>query len=170
MSNFKHISEFDLSDNFFSSFANDWTLITAMKPTGKVNTMTASWGGIGNMWSKPVFTCVIRPQRYTFEFTENADFITLSFFGRGYRKELNLCGSKSGRDIDKITAAGLTVIKENGAVYFEEASVVLIGKKVYSDWLKKECFTDTSIPADIYPSGDFHKFYVCTIDKVLVKQ
>jgi flavin reductase (DIM6/NTAB) family NADH-FMN oxidoreductase RutF len=170
MSSFKSISVFDLNDNYFSSFANDWTLITAMKPDGKVNTMTASWGGIGIMWSKPVFTCVIRPQRYTFEFTENTDFITLSFFGRGYRKELNLCGSKSGRDMDKIAAAGLTAIKENGAVYFEEASIVFIGKKVYSDRLKKECFNDLTIPADIYKSGDFHKFYVCTIEKVLIKQ
>lgn len=170
MTNFKHVTAFDLTDNYFSSFANDWTLITAMKPDGKVNTMTASWGGIGNIWSKPVFTCVIRPQRYTFEFTESTDIITLSFFGRDYRKALNLCGSKSGRDMDKISASGLTLIKENGAPYFAEASVVLIGKKVYADWIKKDCFIDPAIPEETYAAGDFHKFYVCAIEDVLVKQ
>lgn len=170
MANFKHVTAIELTDNYFSSFADDWTLITAMKPDGAVNTMTASWGGIGHIWSIPVFTCVIRPQRYTFEFTESTDIITLSFFGRGYRKALNLCGSKSGRDMDKISASGLTPVKENGAVYFAEASVVLIGRKVYADWIKKDCFIDTKIPAETYAAGDFHKFYVCSIEDALVKE
>lgn len=170
MSNFKHITAFDLKENFFTGFADDWTLITAMNPEGKVNTMTASWGGIGHIWSKPVFSCVIRPQRYTFEFAESAGMITLSFFGKGFRKELNLCGTKSGRDLDKISESGLTCIKENGAAYFAEASVVLIGRKIYADWIKKDCFTDAAIPAETYGGGDFHKFYVCAIEEVLVKQ
>ena len=169
MTSLKHVKVTDLNDNFFKGFADDWTLITAMKPEGEVNTMTASWGGIGNIWSKPVFSCVIRPQRYTFEFAESAEIITLSFFGGDYRKALNLCGTKSGRDLDKISASGFTLIKENGAAYFSEASLVLVGRKVYADWIKKECFIDPAIPADIYPAGDYHKMYFCTIEDAFVR-
>lgn len=169
MSNFRHVSAYDLEGNYFRKFDREWALVTAMKPDGDINTMTVSWGGTGIMWSKPVFVCVIRPQRYTFEFAENADKITLSFFGKEYRQALNLCGTKSGRDMNKIAAAGLTVIRENGAVYFKEASTVLIGRKVYSDWLREDSFIDKSLIPEVYPSGDFHKFYVCIIEDTLVK-
>jgi flavin reductase (DIM6/NTAB) family NADH-FMN oxidoreductase RutF len=169
MTNFKHVKVTDLTDNFFKGFADDWTLITAMKPGGGVNTMTASWGGIGHIWSKPVFSCVIRPQRYTFEFAESAGIITLSFFGGDYRKALNLCGTRSGRDLDKISASGLSLIKDGGAAYFSEASLVLVGRKVYADRIKKECFLDPAIPEETYAAGDYHKIYFCTIEDVLVK-
>jgi flavin reductase (DIM6/NTAB) family NADH-FMN oxidoreductase RutF len=70
-------------------------LITARKPDGSFNTMTASWGGMGVLWNKNVFFCFVRPQRYTHEFTEAADEITLSFLGEEYRNALKFCGSKT---------------------------------------------------------------------------
>lgn len=67
----------------------------------KHNTMTASWGGVGIMWGMNVATAYIRPQRYTKEFVDAEEMFTLSFFKEDYRKALNLCGSKSGRECDK---------------------------------------------------------------------
>jgi flavin reductase (DIM6/NTAB) family NADH-FMN oxidoreductase RutF len=68
------------------------------------------WGGFGVLWRKNVAWCVIRPQRYTYEFVERADSFTLSFFQERYRSALELCGSKSGRDTDKFKAGGLTAV------------------------------------------------------------
>ena len=70
-------------------------LITAGE-MNSFNTMTASWGSLGELWNKKVCFCFVRPVRYTYQFTENNDTFTLSFFEEKYRKVLNLCGTKSG--------------------------------------------------------------------------
>ena len=97
-----------LTVNPFTLIGDQWMLITAGTPE-HCNTMTASWGGVGVMWAEPSATCYIRPQRYTKEFVDNSDYFTLCFFDESYRKALNLCGSTSGRDVDKIKECGFTV-------------------------------------------------------------
>jgi len=70
---------------------------------GKINTMTISWGFIGFMWGKPQFITVVRPQRYTKQILDSgADSFTISIpFDGNLREALSICGTKSGRDIDK---------------------------------------------------------------------
>ncbi len=165
----KTVSPFELSDNFFKALSDEWMLVTAVDKNGKVNTMTASWGGFGYMWARPVGLCVIRPQRYTNEFAKEADIITLSFLEDGNRDALKLCGTVSGRDRDKITEAGLTVIKEDGYAYFEQSRLTLVGRKIYVDRFKEECFLDKSIIDEKYPKRDYHDVYVLEIEKVIVK-
>ena len=68
----------------------------------KANTMTISWGSIGYMWRKPMFMALIRTNRYTNEFLDLGETYTISVPERGSKKEaLTICGTKSGRDIDK---------------------------------------------------------------------
>ena len=100
MSEFKRISPEEINDNPFKLIGKDWGLVTGGTKDG-FNTMTISWGGIGVMWNKPVAFTFIRPQRYTYEFLEKDDIFTISFYDESYRKALSLCGSKSGRDINK---------------------------------------------------------------------
>ena len=57
----------DLKENFFEAIGKEWMLVTAGTKE-KFNTMTASWGGIGWLWNKPVAFVFIRPERYTYEF------------------------------------------------------------------------------------------------------
>ena len=97
---YKKIDINEIVLNPFKTIGNDWLLISALKD-GVTNTMTASWGGIGVIWNKNVVTVYIRPQRYTREFVDNSDYFSLTFF-EGYKKELGILGSKSGRDCDKI--------------------------------------------------------------------
>ena len=104
---FREISVEELKDNPFTLINKDWMLITAGNRE-KHNTMTASWGGVGELWGRYVSTIYIRPQRYTLEFVEREDYYSLCFFGPEYRQALNLCGSKSGREVDKDAATGLT--------------------------------------------------------------
>ena len=125
------ISEEELKDNVFKLIGADWMLITA-GDASSCNTMTASWGAMGVLWSKNVCFCFIRPTRHTRLFVEKNKAFTLSFFEDKYRKALNICGTISGKDKDKIKEAGLTpVISPSGSVYFSEARLVIECKKIY---------------------------------------
>ena len=137
---FKSISPYDLQDNIFKLIDKDWMLLTA-GTEDHFNTMTASWGHLGIIWNLPIAIGYIRPQRYTYGFANEHDFYTLCFFEEKYRPVLQFCGTKSGRDHDKVKETGLTpLVTERGNVYFEEARLVLECEKIYQDDLKKENF------------------------------
>ena len=157
--------------NAVKMIGDDWTLITAQKGDGSVNTMTASWGFMGVLWNKPVCAVFIRPQRHTLGFVEEADRLSLTFFDESYRGALRLCGTKSGRDCDKIAEAGLTVARTKGGVpYFSEANIVLICRKLYADTLKPDGFVDPAIASANYPKNDYHRVFICEIEQCLVKK
>ena len=165
------LTEYDiqaLSFNPFELIGREWCLISAGNRSAH-NTMTASWGGLGILWNKEVATCYIRPQRYTKEFVDREDMFTLSFFPEEYRSALNLCGSVSGRDHDKPAEAGLTPLFIDGTVTYEEASLVLICKKLYAQPMEKGCFTVETVYGRNYPQGDLHTMYIGEIVKVLKK-
>ena len=168
---FKSVAPSTLPDNFFSRIGEDWMLITAADSKGKVNTMTASWGCAGILWNKPVAICFIRPQRYTYGIVEDTNTLTLSFFPKGeYREELRFCGTKSGRDGDKFAATGLTVrMTAEGTPYLDEANLVLVCRKLYADDLKEARFIDPELLKN-YAAKDYHKFYICEITEVLVRE
>ena len=104
---FKKIGVKELGGNVFELIGDKWMLITGGDKTG-FNTITASWGGLGVLWQKAVAFCFVRPSRYTRKFMDDGNCYSLSFYGEKYRDMLNLCGSKSGREIDKVKEAGLT--------------------------------------------------------------
>jgi len=153
-----------LTENFFETMANEWMLIAAGDKE-KFNVMTASWGGIGYLWNKPVVYVFIRPERYTFEFIEKKDLFTISFLGKDNKDIHKICGSKSGRDIDKIKETGLVPhFTELGNVTFEQSRLTLECKKLYSDTIKKEGFADQGFIERWYDThGNFHQMYVAEI-------
>lgn len=168
MSNFREIKPQELTDNFFTRIGTDWMLIGAVKDD-TVNMMTASWGGIGVYWGKPVAYSYIRPQRHTKEFVDGAGAFSLTFFPEGYREQLNFCGSKSGRDFDKVKECGFDVLYEGGAPYFEQANLALICRPLIAQWLDPASFIDKELEPSAYPGKDFHMLYISEITKVLVK-
>jgi flavin reductase (DIM6/NTAB) family NADH-FMN oxidoreductase RutF len=156
---FINISPTLITDNPFQLIDKEWMLITAGKPES-FNTMTASWGGFGILWNKPVVFCFVRPVRYTYQFMEESDFFTATFFDRKYRKALNFCGANSGRDIDKMAATGLTPLASaHGSVYFEQARLVLECRKLYFSDIDPEHFSDPAINNN-YPFADYHRMYI----------
>lgn len=166
---FRKIDPKEMPGDVFSRIGSQWMLITAGTPEC-CNTMTASWGGMGVLWHKNVATCYVRPQRYTYEFMERSDYFTLSFLDAEHQEAHKICGSKSGRDMDKIAACGLTVqADETGAPYFEEAELVLVCRKLYRQDLREDCFVDAAVVESCYPSRDFHRMYVGEITSCLVR-
>lgn len=159
MKEFTKISAEELKENYIDLIGNKWMLVTASKGE-KTNTMTASWGGVGELWNKNVSFTFIRPTRYTYEFVENSDYYTLSFFDEEYREKLSYLGRVSGRDEDKISKMGLTVVKDGDISYFDEAKYVLVCRKLYKDDIKMENFTDIPFGEKIYADGNLHRMYI----------
>ncbi|MBQ8409984.1 MAG: flavin reductase family protein [Clostridia bacterium] len=170
MNNYREISPEELDRSPFRLIGKEWMLITAADKTKEsgANAMTASWGGLGVLWNRPVATVYIRPQRYTYKLTEDADRLSLCFLSEKYKKALSFCGTKSGRDRDKLRECGLTVTDAEGVPAIAEADVIMVCKKLYADDLKEEKFIDRSHLS--HYDGDFHRFYILEIEKILVKQ
>lgn len=155
----KKIDIKDLQGNAVSMFDDKWCLITAGTKES-YNTMTASWGAMGELWNKDVCFIFIRPQRYTLEFTEREDYFTLSFFGDEYKKALAFCGRNSGRDCDKAKETGLTPMEIDGSMSFKESETVIVCKKLFYQDIDHEGFVDKTIDGVCYPEKDYHRMYV----------
>lgn len=164
---FKEIKPCEIKGNLIDMISNEWMLISAGNKDG-YNMMTASWGFAGEMWGNDSVIAMVRPQRYTMDFLNSNDYFTLSFYGDN--KDIHkICGSKSGRDVDKTALTGLTPVFGDNSVYFNEARIVFVCKKQYIDILKKECFVDKK-PLDNYINNDFHYMIIGKIEKVLIKE
>lgn len=162
----KEITARELQGNFIKMLSEDWALLTA-GTIDSFNTMTVSWGGIGELWNKDVGFVFVRPQRYTYEFIEKNDYFSLSFFGGEYKKELGLCGSKSGRDIDKMAETGFIPIDLGNVIDFEQAKITVVMKKLAYQDMKPDGFLDDNIMKN-YANNDFHRIYVGEIVKILL--
>lgn len=157
-----------IKDNTFKLIGTDWMLVTAGS-IKSFNTMTASWGAFGELWNKKICICFVRPVRHTYSFMEKSSYYTLSFFDEQYRDVLRLCGSKSGRDIDKVAETGITPVEsESGAVYFSQARLVMECRKIYTHVLDPENFLDPKIH-DEYPQKDYHRMYIGEVVRCLMK-
>ena len=156
-------------ENAFDLIGKEWMLVTAGNKE-KLNTMTASWGGIGWLWNKPVAFVFIRPERYTHDFIERESRLTLSFYKEEFRSILQFCGTKSGRDVDKVKETGLKpVALESGAMTFEQARLTLDCRKLFKSSMAAANFIDKSILEKWYgpqPGGSLHDVYVVEIEGV----
>ena len=112
----------------------------------RCNTMTIGWCQVGRVWNLPSCSVYVRPERYTYQFMEDSEYFTVSVLPAGMKKAMTVCGTKSGRDMDKIKECGLTVrTGAGGAPFFEEAELVLVCRKLYVQDLD---------PAAVRPAGE----------------
>ena len=160
------LSPFELEGNIMRSLGTEWMLITAGTKE-KYNTMTASWGGMGILWNRSVVFVFVRPQRYTYEFLENCDYFSLSFYGKEWTRALKFCGTNSGRDVNKAKVTGLIPVFDEKAPYFAQAKTVVICKKLYSQDMQESSILDEDL-RQYYHGDDFHRVYVGEMTRVLV--
>lgn len=164
----KEINIRDIKESAVKMISDDWALLSAGNENG-FNTMTVSWGGIGELWGKDVAFIFVRPQRYTKEFIDREGMMSLSFFGGEHKKEMGFCGKNSGRDYDKFKETGLTPEFSDGTVYIKEAKHVLILKTLAVTEMTPDSFLDKDIDSDCYPNKDYHIVYIAEIVKTLEK-
>ena len=129
----------------------------------RCNTMTIGWCQLGRMWNARTCTVCVRPERYTYQFMEEQEYFTVSVLPADRKDAMSLCGTKSGRDMDKIKACGLTVqTGAGGAPFFEEAEVVLVCRKLYAQDLTPACVLpagEEKISPSYGAKGGWHRAY-----------
>ena len=128
----------EIDVNAVKMFADDWMLLTAGKDSS-MNMMTIAWGGLGELWGKPVVTIYVSTDRYTYKFLEENEYFTVTAFPEQYRDKLQYLGSVSGRNEDKLKGSGLTAeFTELGNAIYKEANLAIESKKLYAEPLNKE--------------------------------
>ncbi len=165
---YKRIDPDRIPGNIIKQLSENWSLITAGNDS-KFNMMTASWGGLGYLYNKPVAFCFINPARYTYQLMENGDYYTITFYTETYRDVLNYCGSNSGREGDKVKGSGLTPITTpSGSKAFSEAWMIIECKKMVSQQISHEGMADKSLKQN-WEGKPTHKMYIGEIINVWVK-
>ena len=167
----KEINYKDMTFNPFNLIGGEWMLVTAGNEQTGGNTMTASWGHLGCLWGSndPTAIIFLRPSRYTKTFVDREGYFTLCVMDKSFKKQMAYLGSVSGRDEDKIEKAGLTPVYADHSVYFEQAKLVLICKKLYQSELQESGFLYQETIDKNYAQRDYHTMYVGKIEKVLVR-
>lgn len=168
MPGYKQISPDKIPGNIIKMLSEDWMLITAGN-NEKINMMTASWGGLGVLFQKPVTFCFINPARYTYQLMEKNDTYTLTFYTEAYRDALKYCGSKSGRDVDKVKGSGLTPITTPaGSKAFSEAWLIIECRKLVAQSLTPEAISNESVRGE-WAGKQLSKMFIGEIINVWVK-
>ena len=161
----KKIDFTELKQNPAELIGKQWMLITAGTPEN-FNTMTASWGGLGYLWNRPVAFVFVRPNRHTATFIDAQPSFTLSFMPEKYRNDLIFCGRNSGRDVDKMAATSLQPFTTpNGLVAMDDAELVIECRKMAVASMQEADFVDYSevSPQWYDPANPLHKVYICEI-------
>lgn len=164
----------EIPDNVMQLIGQEWMLVTAGKKDS-FNTMTASWGGLTYVWERPASIIYIRDTRYTYQFLQKEDSFTLSFFPEEYRGALRICGTKSGRDTDKVKESGLTPIETpTGLISFTQARMIIECKKMLVQELDYNNLTEPykkKIIEESYTGETSkHQLFISEITNVWVKK
>ena len=141
-------------------------ILLTTKNGDKVNTMTIGWGTIGIEWGKPIFIAFVRESRYTKNMLDvNAEFTVNIPYGEVDGKILGFCGTKSGRDVDKIKEMGLTTEPplEISVPGIRELPLTLECKVIYQQDQDlpalQSAYREHSYPAGTAEENNFHTAY-----------
>lgn len=135
-------------------------LLAATKPSGKSNVMTIGWGSVGIVWALPIFTVLVRPSRFTYQFIEDSGEFTVNVPSPEMRAFVDFCGTRSGREVDKFAEFGISTTPGQmvGAATIDPCPWVYECRVVQKNDVLPETFASKILPA-YYPSGDFHRVY-----------
>ena len=144
--------------DIFDQFNRTWGLLCAGTEEDH-NAMTISWGALGTLWGRPAATVYVRPSRLTSDYMEYNDYFTIGFFDDSYKRVLGeIYGTLSGRDTDKDGTSGLTPVASEYGVYYKEATVTLVCRKMFSQPMDKDEMADFA--KDFYKDAAPHKMYI----------
>ena len=160
----KQVNAFDYAGQIMNSIQKGCLLTT--KADGKVNTMVIGWGHIGVEWGRPIFVAYVRESRYTKQLLDKSGEFTVNVtLGEPDKDIVSVCGTKSGRDMDKIAHLGLTPVEgEKVSVPgIREMPLTLECKVIYKQDQDKNAI-DPACDARYYAKGtknegDYHTAY-----------
>ncbi|MCR5468840.1 MAG: flavin reductase [Lachnospiraceae bacterium] len=156
--------------NPFTRFGNDWALLSA-GDKDKTNALTVKCGGVGVLWDKNVCFVFVKESKYTKELLDSGDNFSLTFFDPSMKKSvLKYMGMVSGRDEDKIKAAGLSVdYSEDEIPYIDSGNLVFLCKKMSATPIPPETILRDGILDEFYDDQDYHTLYIGEIVQILAR-
>ncbi|MFQ6053206.1 MAG: flavin reductase family protein [Candidatus Bathyarchaeia archaeon] len=154
------VGPFDFVDETNRLMRGDGLFLVAAGEDGKPNAMTIGWGLVGTMWRQPFFVVAVRLSRYTRGLIEESGEFTVCLPAKGMEKALEVCGNKSGRDIDKFEELSLTASKgiEVDAPYIAECPVHYECRVAFKTQVKPGQL-EGALERDVYPRGNYHVLY-----------
>lgn len=155
----------EIVKNLCNKLNNEWALLTA-GDKNKFNSMTISWGSFGVLWFKNTITVYVRPERYTLEFLKQQKYFTVSFYDSQYKKDLQILGTKSGRDTNKMQEISLTPKFLDNGITFNEAKQTFVCKKLYMGQMDLNNL-DEQTKQQNYTTPQGHYVFIGEIEKVI---
>ena len=154
------VGDFQFGDETHGLMRGDGLYLVAKGKDGPANAMTIGWGFIGTMWRRPFFIVAVRLSRHTYVLLEESDSFTVCLPSKGMAYALDFCGTKSGRDYDKLNELRLTVKKglQVEAPYIEECPVHYECKIAFKTPVKRGALPE-EIEEGVYPNRNFHVLY-----------
>lgn len=165
---FQPMPIYGMDFNPFRQFKEDKCAIVT-EVDGKANAMTASWGAMGEMWGKDVITIYIRESRFTRELLDKSETFSVNFFDMSNvenKMALQIFGSESGRDKDKIKEMGFNVNHSLNTPFLDESNLVFLCSKLSRTEIKSGDFFNPRINDKFYEDGDYHIMYIAEIIRV----
>jgi flavin reductase (DIM6/NTAB) family NADH-FMN oxidoreductase RutF len=131
-----------------------------VKAGDRLNVMTIGWATFGFCWRKPIMMIAVRSTRHTFGIIEQAEDFTVTFPKGDMDKAIALCGTKSGREMDKLKAAKLETSKAQKVFtpIIKAPGYHLECRIVYKSAMDP-AFLDKGYDAALYPQKDYHTLY-----------
>lgn len=156
---FKKINAVDIEGNSIKLFKIDCPIVVFGNMEHH-NGLTVAWGTLGCLWSKDIATVYVKPIRYSFEFANNCEYFTIMWFDELKDDVNKVFGFKSGKDVNKEKLCSLTPFEIDGAVGYNEASLIVVCKKIYQKPIdKNNIFSQEVLDKPLYGDGLFHSEY-----------
>ena len=145
-------------DETLEVLASGGLLLASSRPDGRSNVMTIGWATVGVIWGQQIMVVMVRPSRYTYEFIENSGLFTVNVPSPEMRSFVNLCGTKSGRDVDKLAQATTSMGQMIDCVRLDDCPLVYECQVVHTNDVLAETLAP-EIADRAYPRGDLHRLY-----------
>ena len=129
-----------------------------VKAGKRINTMTIGWATPGIIWGLPIMTVLVRPSRYTYSFIEESGVFTVNVPTAEMRDFVQLCGTRSGRELDKLAQVATSMARNLNCVTIDPCPVVYECRVVHWNDVQPGNLTP-EVRAGSYPKGDFHRLY-----------
>ena len=153
----KRIGTYDALEETLAGLGNGGLLLVSGK---QGNPMTIGWGTLGYIWSKPVFEILVRPARHTFGLIENITDFTVNVVPAEFDKQMEICGTESGRDVDKIAKCNFEMKRgECSNAFYIDQSIIHYECRIIHKNNVDPVTLEPSIIDTYYDQHDFHTVY-----------
>jgi flavin reductase (DIM6/NTAB) family NADH-FMN oxidoreductase RutF len=144
----------------YTTLSPEGVLLVCGTDVAHANPMTISWGTFGVMWGKPILMVMVRPSRHTYTLLKSAPDFTVNWMSESWTPAVRLCGSASGRDIDKFKQTGMHPVKATTvqSPVIAEAELAIECSVAYRSQVDPSLFVNMAL-LNCYDAKDYHGLF-----------